>query len=169
MGGGGLLALGIIMIVLGIAAIAVPMVPGIAVTLLIGFILLISGVVHGVKAARSREGKSFFFELFSGIIYLLAGLVLLLRPEAGLLGLTLVVGMLVLMQGVAEILIAFQIKPAAGWGWMLTSGIVVTLLGVFVLAEWPVSAFWLIGTVIGVSLIFKGWTAILFSSEMRIR
>ena len=148
-------------------AIAVPFIPGLAVVIMIGVVLVVSGVSHIAHAFQCRNWKGVVFELLSGLLYLLVGIMLFTRPGAGLAAFTLVLSILIMMEGAFEIAMSFQVPKEAGKGMMLFNGIIGLLLGFLIWTRWPVSAVWFIGTLIGISMIFKGWSAIWLSMAVK--
>lgn len=157
------LIVGIVMVVLGIAAIAFPFIATIGVELLIGWILVISGVVGIVHAFRSAKWKGFLFSLLGALLSLGVGIVLLLYPFKGILSLTLLIAAFFLAGGVFRILLALRLRPADHWAWLLASGILALVLAVLTLAQWPAAAAWMMGLLIGIDRIFAGWTSIMLA------
>jgi uncharacterized membrane protein HdeD (DUF308 family) len=151
------LVLGIVLIVLGAFAVTVPLIPGLAVVIIIGIVLLVSGASHIIHSFSTMKWRGVFFELLSGIIYSLAGLMLVMRPGAGLAFFTLLIAMLLIMEGFFEFFSSLQLPRGSGWGWLAFGGIVNVLLGVFIWRRWPISAVWFVGLLIGLNMIFKGW------------
>jgi len=135
--------------------------------IMIGAAFVVSSVSHFFHSFKTRKWQEALFQLLSGILYLLVGLILLTRPGEGLLGFTLVLAMLLLMEGVFQTLASFQLPKGSGRGWMLFGGGVTMLLGVLIWARWPASAVWLIGTVIGDNMLLKGWALVSLSLALR--
>ena len=152
--------LGIILIAVGVFSILVPVIPGLAVVFLIGLALIISGVSHIVHAIPTRNWKGVFFGILSGIIFLLAGVILLDKPGKGLMFFTLVFAMLIFMEGIFEIFTYFHLPSESRRGWVLFSGIVAIFLATLIWRQWPWSSAWFLGTIIGVTMIFKGWALV---------
>ena len=152
--------LGIILIVLGIFSILIPIVTELAVVLLIGIALIISGVAHIIHAIPTRNWKGVFFGILSGIIFLIAGIILIDKPGEALEFFTLVFAMLIFMEGIFEIFTFFQLPSDAPRGWVLFSGIVAVFLATLIWRQWPWSSAWFLGTIIGVTLILKGWALV---------
>ena len=97
----------------------------------------------------------------------IGGVFLLARPLIGLAALTMVLAAFFFADGIIEVVYAFKLRPVKGWGWMLFSGIVAGLLGVLIMYQWPVSGAWAIGVLVGVRLIFTGWSVIALGSFAR--
>jgi uncharacterized membrane protein HdeD (DUF308 family) len=149
---------GIILVVLGLLAIAVPMVAGLAVTLLFGWLFLIGGVVGLVTTFAMRQAPGFWWSLLSAVLGIVVGGWLLVQPELGLVSLTYLLIAFFLIEGIATIMFALDHKRALSgrWGWMLVSGIVDLFLAGVILAGLPGAAAWALGLIVGVNMLFGG-------------
>jgi uncharacterized membrane protein HdeD (DUF308 family) len=154
----GFLVLGIVLILLGVAAIIFPFVATLATELMIGWILAFAGIAQSVHAFRLRHRIGFWPSLLSGLLTLAVGLVLLVFPMTGILSITLLVAVLFLVNGIFRITQGLQLRPWGYWGWLLAGGILSMLLGIMVIAQWPAAAVWLLGLLVGIDLMFSGWT-----------
>jgi len=154
--------LGIVLLVLGVVAICFPLASSIAAAIWVAWLLVIGGAVLLVHAIRVRQESGFWLKLLWSIVYLVAGLLLLASPISGVLTLTLVLAVLWIVEGATAIALAFRLKPATPWGWVLFDGIVTVLLGLLVWIGWPGDAPWLLGLFLGISLISTGISLILF-------
>jgi uncharacterized membrane protein HdeD (DUF308 family) len=121
---GWLLALGILMIILGVIAMAAPVVATIAVQIMLGWLLVISGIAEGIHAFMAKGWRGFLLELLSAVLYLGVGILLLVAPLQGALALTMVLAAFLLVEGIFKIITAFRVRDHRGWGWLLASGIV---------------------------------------------
>ena len=155
---GWFLALGILLIIAGLVAIAFPLLSSIAAKIFLGWLFLIGGVVMIVHAFAAPGWKGFIWELLIGILYLVAGGYLIFSPEAGLITLTILLAALFIAEGVAEVIMAFQVRPHEGWGWLLLSGIAALAVGLMIGMNLPSSATWAIGLLVGINLLFSGWS-----------
>ena len=162
---------GIALLVLGILAAAMPGIASLAATVLFGWILLFSGVVILIAAVRARDAPGFWWSLFSGIIGIVAGLLLLIRPMRGVLTLTIVLIAFLLAQGVISILYAVEHRrqQSGRWGWILASGIVDLVLGILLLMGFPGTAVWALGLLLAIKLMFGGWSLIMMALHARPR
>ena len=151
------ITLGILLIILGVAAIAFPLLTTIAAKIALGWLFLIGGVVQIAHAFSTRQWSEFFFDLLVGLLYLIAGGWLALFPLTGIVTLTVLLAALFIAQGVLEGLMAFRMRPAAGWLWMLIAAIAAFAVGVLIIAHLPSSATWAIGLLVGIKLIMSGW------------
>lgn len=151
------LAVGVALMILGVAAVLFPVVATVAAELVIGAVLLLAGVFEIVAAFWRRGWPGFLWMLAGGALALIAGTLLLAFPLTGVLTLTLVVGVFFLAQGALRIAFAWRERRAAGRGWWLAGGILAVLLGALILVLWPEIAAWLLGVLVGVDLIVSGW------------
>ena len=161
------IVLGIVTVLLGILLLAYPLATATITTVVLGCILLVVGVIEIVLALRSHTAGNFFLRLLLGIGYGLAGVLLLMFPLWGVAILTVVVGTVLLFEAAMTFILAFQTKPASGWGWLLFDAGVTLLLGLLILAHWPQSAIWAIGTLVGVAVLMRGITRIALSIGLR--
>jgi len=158
---------GILMLICGFLAIALPFVSGIGVAIVIGWVLLATGVWHLLFGFRSGSGiGGFLWQLLLAIVYGAAGLMLLFYPLAGLAWLTLVLATFLLIEAALEFVLYFNIRRRVNAGWVLFDAMITLLLGILIWARWPFSSVWAIGTLIGVSLIFSGISRLMLSSAV---
>jgi uncharacterized membrane protein HdeD (DUF308 family) len=158
------IVLSILMIVAGILAIGAPVVAGVTVTLIVAWMLVFSGVLHLIFAFR---GGSVVWEILLGIVYGAIGFYMLAHPAAGLASLTLAIALYLLIEGVLELALSFQIRPAPGSGWLLFDGVVTLILAVMIWTTWPSSTAWVVGTLVGISMFFSGITRLMLSMAVR--
>jgi uncharacterized membrane protein HdeD (DUF308 family) len=152
------LAEGIILLILGVIAIVVPQIATLAFTILIGWLFFIAGVVGLFTTAWMRAAPGFWWSLVSAIIAIAAGVVLLLWPVNGTLSLTLVLIAFFIVEGGATIFYAFDHRDqlSGRWGWMLVSGIIDIILAAIILTGLPGTAFWALGLLVGINMVFGG-------------
>lgn len=163
------LAEGIILVILGLAAIVVPPIATLAAELLFGWLFLISGIVGLVTTLRMREAPGFGWSLVSAILGIAAGVVLLLWPLTGVLSLTLVLIVFFVIEGVASIMYALAHKRelSGRWGWMLTSGVVDLILSAIIFTGLPGTAAWALGLLVGINMVFGGSALIAMALHAR--
>ena len=161
---GWFIAAGALLIVVGMAAIALPFIAAIAIEALVGWILIISGVVQVIHSFRALSTGKCILRLLSGILYLGIGIMFLVYPLQGVLTLTLLLAILFMFEGLMKITVSLQIKPAKNWGWLLTSGIAALVVAGIIWSGWPSTAAWVIGLLVGINLIFGGWTMLMLSA-----
>lgn len=153
-----LLAEGIILCVLGFGAIVFTRVAGLAATLVIGWLLLIAGVVGLVATLRAREAPGFGWALASAVIAMIAGGILLWNPFQGLVTLTFVLMAFFIIDGVLTIAfaLAHRRELSRRWEWMMVNGIIDLVLAAILIAGLPGTLFWALGMLVGIDLIFAG-------------
>ena len=153
---------GIILLILGAAAIIVPVIATLAFTLFIGWLFLISGVVGLITTFWMRNAPGFWWSLLSGVVGIAAGIVLILWPISGTVSLTLVLIAFFLVEGIVTLMYAFEHRAqlSGRWGWMLASGIVDLILAGIIFAGLPETSTWALGLLVGINLLFGG-TAII--------
>ena len=150
-------AFGAVLTVLGIFAVLAPMFTGIAVTVLVGMLLLGAGIFEILFAFKAGSlGKGIMRFLFGGL-GILAGVVIFATPPESLGVLTLVLAAFFLIGGVIDLILALKLWPDEGWGWMLFSGIVSIVLGGLIIGQWPISGTWAIGLFVGIRMLMHGW------------
>ena len=149
---------GIILVILGLIAILLPPLATITITILIGWLFLISGIVGLVTTFMMRQAPGFWWSLLSGLIGVAAGVVLLLWPISGALSLTLLLSAFFIVEGVASIMYAIDHRNqlTGRWGWMLVSGIVDLILAGIIVFGLPGTAAWAIGLLVGINMVFGG-------------
>ena len=149
---------GIVLAVLGLAAMIVPPLASLAVTIFLGWMFLISGVAGLIVTFWARQMPGFWWSLFSAALAVLAGLVLLARPMQGVLTLTIVVGAYFLAEGVTTIMYALEHRRELSerWSWLLVSGLMDILIAFLIIAGLPGSAEWAIGLLVGINLVLGG-------------
>jgi uncharacterized membrane protein HdeD (DUF308 family) len=161
------IGLSILMILAGCLAIAVPQAAGIAVNLLVAWLLVFSGAAHLVFAWHTRIAGGVLWELLLGVLYIYVGVYLLFRPLAGLASLTLALAIYFFAKGVLELILSFRLRPMPGSGWLLFDGIITLILGVMIWRTWPSSTEWVIGTLVGISMLFSGISRLMISLAAR--
>lgn len=159
--------LGSLMILLGLAAISLPLVTSLALTIWIGWLLVGNSVIKTIYAIQTRQDGSLVLKLLLALLYLGAGVVLILNPLEGVLTLTLLLGVFLISEGVVELILAVQLRSLANWGWLLLNAIVTLLLGVIIWAEWPLDAPWVVGLLVGISFITSGLSRVMLALAVR--
>jgi uncharacterized membrane protein HdeD (DUF308 family) len=155
------------MIVAGILAIASPLSAGIAVNILIAWLLVFSGCAHLVFAWHTRSAGGFVWELLLGILYIFIGAYLLMHPLAGLESLTIALAIYLFLEAILEFVLGFTFRPLPGSGWLLFDGIITLILAVMIWRTWPINTPWIIGTLVGISMLFSGTSRLMLSLAAR--
>jgi len=163
---GWLLALGIILIVVGTIAVAMPFVASLASAVAFGALLLLGGITQLVGAFWTRDWSGFFLSLLMGVLYLVLGVLFLRDPGDVLLAMTLLLACVLLVGGLFRI-IGSLMYQFPHWGWTLTGGIINLILGILIWQQWPVSGLWVIGLFVGIDLIFTGWTWVMLALAVK--
>jgi uncharacterized membrane protein HdeD (DUF308 family) len=160
---------GIILVVLGILAILVPPLATIAVTILIGWLFLISGVAGLITTFGARNAPGFWWSLLSALLGIAAGLVLLVWPLSGAISLTLLLIVFFIIEGVLSIMYAVEHKRelTGQWGWMLVSGIIDLILAAMIWGGLPSTAAWALGLLVGINMLFGGSAMIAMAMHAR--
>jgi uncharacterized membrane protein HdeD (DUF308 family) len=156
------LAEGILLAILGLAAMIVPPLASLAVTIFLGWLFLISGIGGLIVTFWARQMPGFWWSLISAVLAIAAGIILLARPIQGVLTLTIVVGAYFLAEGVATIMYALEHRRelSGRWSWLLVGGLMDILIAFLVISGLPGSAEWAIGLLVGINLLFGGATLI---------
>jgi len=157
----------IVMIVLGFAAVLLPVAAGIGVSIVVSWIIALGGVAYLAYAFAATGIGAFLWRVLIGAIYVLGGGYLAFHPGLALESLTLAVAVIFFLEGFMEILAFFQVRAVPGSGWILFDAVVTLLLAYLIWRPWPFSSQWAIGTLVGANLIFRGFTWLMYSSSAR--
>jgi uncharacterized membrane protein HdeD (DUF308 family) len=160
---------GVVLLILGLAAIILPQVASVAIEILIGWLLLMSGIVGLWSSFATRHAPGFGWSLLSAAAGIVAGLVLLAWPLSGVVTLTLVLSAFLCVEGVVSIFYALEHRRelSGRWGMLLFSGVVDLVLAGLILAGLPASAGWAIGVLVGINLVMGGVALIAMASHAR--
>ena len=161
------IVLAVLMIIVGIIAMLAPWEFGLVIALVVGWSAIFNGVAQIIYGFRTHGGFHVALEIILGIIYIIAGVYLLMHPVGGLLALTLVLACFLLVYGVFALVLAFRIKPLKGWGWVLFDAIITILLGLLIWAHWPFNSDWVVGTLFGISIFISGITRLMVSLALK--
>jgi len=161
------IAMAVLFIILGILAIIEPGVAGLAVTLLVGWALIFGAVAHFVTAFKGSGTKRVIGQVLIGLVYLIGGIYFLTHVFMAVGTLTLLLGGIILAEGVIEIVAYFRTRQEGASGWLLFNGIVTLLLGCLILFHWPSSSVWAIGTLVGINLLMTGISRLMFGLAAR--
>jgi uncharacterized membrane protein HdeD (DUF308 family) len=149
---------GLVMAALGVFAISATVLTTLITVIMLGILLLVGGAVVIIDAFTFWRGKNkgFFLHVLMGIVYLLAGAILIKNPIEGSISITLFLGIFYIILGVSRIAYSLSMRMLS-WGWSLFNGIITLLLGILIIANWPASSLFIIGLFVGIDLIFCGW------------
>jgi uncharacterized membrane protein HdeD (DUF308 family) len=159
---GWFLILGVILIVLGLAAAGSAAAVGEAYVLYLGFVLVFSGAVSALQAFRTRNWSGFFLPLFVAILDVIVGLLMLTHPGELAAVMTLLLAAFFFISGLVRILAAVSLRFPSWW-WSVLAGVIAVLLGVAIWRRWPLSSYWVIGLFLGIELLSRGWSLVMFA------
>ena len=161
---------GILLAVLGLAAIILPPLASLAVTIFLGWMFLISGIAGLALTIWARGVPGFWWSLLSAVLAIGAGIILLAEPVQGTATLTIVVGVYFLAEGVATILYALEHRRELSerWSWLLVSGLVDIVIAGLIISGWPASALWAIGLLVGINMLFFGLSLVMTALAARL-
>jgi uncharacterized membrane protein HdeD (DUF308 family) len=163
------LAQGIVMMVLGFLAVALPNIATLAIEILVGWLFFVAGIFRALSVWRSRRAPGFAWSLLAAVLSIVLGLILIFRPLAGVLTLTMVLVAFFIVEGIASIVGAIEHRRhLRSWGWVLFSGVVDLLLAYLIWQGWPSSAGWAIGLLVGVNMLFLGLSLIMTALSARL-
>ena len=154
------IALSILLIIAGFFAICIPWVSGVAITLLFGWLMILSGITHFIFAFKTHTTGGLIWELIIGAIYLFTGVYLILHPVDALLVLTLILACYLFFEAIAEFI---QLRPRHVAGWILVDGIITRIPAIMIWRSWPASSVWVIGTLVGISMLFSGFSRLMLA------
>jgi uncharacterized membrane protein HdeD (DUF308 family) len=160
---------GIILIILGAAAIAVPLIATLTFTIFFGWLLLISGVTGLISTFTLKPTQGFWWSLLSAILAIVVGFLLIARPGNGAVSLTLLLIVFFIIEGFSSIVFATEYRQRlpGRWGWMVASGVVDLILAAMIFLQLPSSAFWAIGLLLGINMVFGGTALVLIALEAK--
>jgi len=159
------IVLGILTVLLGVLLLAYPLFAATVTTIVIGWTLIVVAIFEVVQTFRGESIGNFFARLLLGLVFGYAGVQLLLHPLWGVSVLTVLLGTILLFEAGATAVWAFQVKPVSGW--LLVDAAITAILGLLILAHWPASSLWAIGTLVGVAILMRGITRIALSTRLR--
>jgi uncharacterized membrane protein HdeD (DUF308 family) len=167
LGSGGSIAWAILLIVFGFLAIALPLGTSLGVVLVVAWLIILSGGFQFIHAFQSQGAGSIAWKLLVAVVYLIAGIYFLTHPLLGLASFTLALAFFFVAEGVVDLIAYFQNRSAEGSGWILFDGIVTLILGILVWRHWPSTSGWVIGTLVGISMLMTGTTRLMLSLAAR--
>lgn len=166
-GRGWMIALGIVTIIVGTAAIMFPLFSSLGVAIIVGFTLVIAGIAQIIAAFSYPRWGIRLLTLVIGLLCLATGVYLLMNPLEGIFALTIIIAAVFIIEGVMKSIYSFRLRPRSGWGWLLFNGIISVLLGIMLWAQFPFSALWALGVLIGLNILISGWTMVVLGISIR--
>ncbi len=150
------------LILLGCVAISASVYTTLVTMEILGFFLIVAGLVQIFQAFMAREWKGLFLSLLLGILYVVAGILCMAKPGITAVGLTLWIAAFFFIAGIFRMVTRPICSFIIGVG-IFFNGLITFILGVLIISQWPVSGFWVIGLFVGIDLIFAGWAWVLLS------
>jgi uncharacterized membrane protein HdeD (DUF308 family) len=163
---GWLLVLGLSMVILGTVALIIAPAATLGTVLVLGWLLVVSGVVEAIQAFRVRKWTGIFLHLIGGVLGILVGLLIVTHPVAGALVWTLLFASFFTAIGLFRLVAAIRLK-FPNWGWAAFDGAVTLVLGTLLWIDWPGSGLWFLGFAVGVSLLLRGWSYVMLAIAVR--
>lgn len=161
------MAIGIILLVIGsIAAVSLPFAT-VAVTIYIGLMMIIGGLIQIIHAFTFKKSGRFVIWLIAGAIYTVAGIVCWIEPVVAAVIFTFLLGILLLAAGILRIIVGVQHRDLSNWGWIVAAGVISALLGILITTGWPENSLWILGLFLAIDLMFQGWSLIAFSLGLK--
>jgi uncharacterized membrane protein HdeD (DUF308 family) len=161
------IVLSLALILFGVLAIALPIASSLGIAIVLGWLALFAGVAQVVHAFQSEGIGHVVWKLVVAIFYLAAGVYLIGHPALGVAGLTLVLGIFLFAEGVADVVAYFTARKSGASPWMLLDGIVTLVLGFMIWNRWPLGSLWVIGTLVGISMVMTGTTRLMMALAVR--
>lgn len=153
---GWIVALGVVYVIAGMIALGSVAMATLASVFVVGIMMIVAGVAEVINAFQIKTWGKFILWVLLGLLYIVGGFVTFQNPVLAAVLLTLILGASLVASGVMRIILAFSVKGAPAWGWILLSSIVTLLLGILILMRWPVSSIYILGMFLGIDLIFAG-------------
>ncbi len=151
-----IVALGVVYVIAGFIALGSMMMATVASVLVVGVMMIIAGVAEVFNAFKIKSWGKFLFWALLGVLYIIAGFITFENPAFAAVILTLMLGAFLAASGVLRIFLAFNMKRESPWVWVAVSGVITLLLGLIILARWPVNSVYILGLFLGIDLIFAG-------------
>jgi len=157
---GWFIALGVLLIVIGIISITYPLAATVTVKAFIGWMILIGGLAQVFHAFSTQSWGGFLWDLLVGLLYVFVGAWLAFFPLAGIVTLTVMLALMFIFEGIMKFVMGFRLRPADGWLWIILSGIVSIVVGSMLVSGLPGTAAWAVGLLVGINFLFAGWSFI---------
>jgi len=145
-----------LMVLTGVVALLFPVFSSVAVVLMLGWLLIISGIFQAISLIGATNVPHFWLQLISVVLSVVIGILFLRNPGQGLLTLTMLLIVFFMVEGMAKVIFALTIRPFPNWGWVLASGVVGVFLAIYLWSSLPITAAWLLGILLGIQLISEG-------------
>jgi uncharacterized membrane protein HdeD (DUF308 family) len=153
---GWIVALGVVYVVAGFVALGSVVMATVASVLVVGVMMIVAGVAEIISAFQIKSWGKFLIWALLGLLYIVAGFVTFENPLFAAVLLTLLLGASLVASGVVRIFLAFNMKRESPWIWVALSGVITLLLGLLILARWPINSIYILGLFLGIDLIMAG-------------
>jgi uncharacterized membrane protein HdeD (DUF308 family) len=153
---GWIVALGIVYLIAGLIALSSVAMATVATVFVVGIMMVIAGIAEVINAFQLKSWGKFLLWLVLGLLYVVAGFVTFENPLLAAAVLTLMLGAVLAVSGIMRVFLAFSMKEGTPWMWVVLSGVITFLLGLIILAHWPVSSVYILGLFLGIDLLFAG-------------
>ena len=160
------LVIGIALTIIGVIAVGSAELMTIVSVMFFGWLLILGGLFEVIHGFARRPWSGFFINLLAGVLYAVAGIVMVTNPALAAVTLTLLIAFMLIIAGLFRLFIAFS-TSLHHRGWLILNGAISILLGVMIWSSWPVSGLWVIGMFVGIDMIFDGWTEIMLAISAR--
>jgi len=160
---------GIILVILGVLALAAPTFITLSINYLLGFLLIIGGIAQGYRAIVARVAPGYGVTLVASIVSIVAGILLVTHPWIGALTITMLLALFFFFEGISKVIYAIEYRQTARWGLILFSGFVSLLLAGLIWSQWPISGTWVLGVYVGVYLLMIGFSLIFLALDIKRR
>jgi uncharacterized membrane protein HdeD (DUF308 family) len=157
---GWFVALGVLLLIFGVIAFGNLFIATVASVYLVGWLMLVGGIIEIIHAFGVKSWGRFFFWLASGLLYAIAGFFAFDNPLLASAVLTFLLAVALVASGVLRIWVGLSHRPQSGWGWIVAAGVITVLAGLIIAMGWPVNSLWVLGMFLAIDLIFQGWTFI---------
>lgn len=165
---GWFVGLGVLLLILGGIAFGNLLFATVASVYLIGWLMLLGGIIEIVHAFGVKSWGRFFYWLLSGLLYTVAGFFAFYNPELASALLTLMLAVALVAAGLLRLWVGWQHRAEKGSGWIIAAGILTLLVGILTAALWPGNSLWLLGLFLAIDLVFQGWTFIAFGLALKV-
>jgi uncharacterized membrane protein HdeD (DUF308 family) len=157
---GWFVGLGILLVILGTLAVGSAFITTLATVLFIGSLMMVAGLAQIVSSFSVKAWGGFFIDLLSGVLYAVAGFLVMQHPLAASATLTLLIALMLIFGGIFRIVLSLMVR-FPNWGWMLLHGVITLALGISIWNKWPADALWVIGLFVGIDMLFNGWSLVM--------
>ena len=158
-----MLSLGIVMVILGVIGLGMTVLFNEIVVMYFGFLLLFGSGVQLMQAFRAEAWKGRVWHVLIALVYIVGGIIAVTEPVIAGMTLALLIAWTLIVIGLLRLVMALQMRGAAGWLWTLLGGVLSVVLGVMIINEWPQSGLWVIGLFVAIEILFAGWSQIMIA------